>query len=147
MYMVKKNKNLRSRLNDATNLLKQIERETIKSAKHNLTNDWHDNLVEIILTRMELANKHKETYLRINEVLKENPQEASRFAKNMMKTMRNILELAKAPVSPLHIIILSALYTTIIDTFLNDTTDDLTLTMAMIDKRIKQFIKFDEFIN
>lgn len=145
--MVKKIKNSNSRLNDAKNLLKKIEEETSTLVKHNLSNDWHDNLVEILLTRMETANKYRDKYLYINEVLKENPKETSKLAGNMMETMHNMLELAKAPASPLHVIALSALYTTIIDTFLNDTTNDLTLTMAMIDKRIKQFIKFCEFID
>ncbi len=137
--MAQKRKTHQSKLENAAALLKKIEEKTIHSVKSHLTDNWRDNLFEILMTRLELAAKDKKTYCTIPDVLKNEPKALPRFSKMFLKTMRGILTLAKAPASPLHVAAFSILYISVVKTFIDDETKDHAKTMAAIDKRLAWF--------
>ena len=145
--MAQKKKTHQFKLSNAEALLNKIEKETIKHTKGNIGEHWRDNLFEILMTRMEIAAKNKKDYSAITAELKKEPKEAPRFAKQLLHTMHNILILAKAPSSPIHVIAITGLYVAIVDVFLRDDTKDLAKTMAAIDKRLEQFEKISEFLS
>lgn len=130
------------RLDDAARLLKQIEEETLRTAESALGNNWEENLLELFMTRMEISVAHKETLAAITPHLRDDTKHAPRFAASLLKTMHRMLYTAKAPASPLHTVAMAGLYTFTIDTFLQDTTPDLSKTMAAVDKQVKHFASF-----
>src|SRR5207248_5359175 len=64
---------------------------------------WRDNLFEIFMTRLELAAPHKIAYAAIPRELGQAPREVPAFAGQFFRTMHNMLVLAKAPASPVHV--------------------------------------------
>jgi len=137
--ITKKRKTKQFTLADAEILLKKIEKETRKAIKGNLTDNWRDNLFDIIMTRMEIANKYKKEYIQINKALKREPQAACGFARELFNTMHNILFMAKAPDRYIHIASLTILYLTVVNVFLKDNEKDLNKTMAALDKNLGYF--------
>lgn len=129
----------RKRTQDQSNLsalLDQLERDTARTVKKNLGDNWRDNLFEILMTRFELAAKKKKDFSALPKAARKDPLP---FAKKFAKTMRNILKLAEAPASPLHLAAFSGIYLSLIDTFMKDDTKDLAKTMAAVDKRLGWF--------
>jgi len=140
--MAQKRKTDQSKLDAAAALLKKLEAETARDVKKRLSGNWRDNLFEIMMTRMDLAAKHKKTYAAIPSTLSHQPQEIPKFAKRFLKTMHHMLKLAKAPASPLHVAAFSVLYASVVNAFLNDVTKDRAKTMAALDKGLSMFEQF-----
>lgn len=137
--MAQKRKTDQSKLEASAALLRKLEEKTVHSVRGSLGDNWRENLFEILMTRLELAAPHKKTYAAIPREISQDPREAPKFARLFFKTMRNMLVLAKAPASPVHIAAFSILYASVINTFLKDTTKDRAKTMAAVDQRLGLF--------
>lgn len=142
--MAQKRKTDQSKLADAALLLKKLEEKTIRDVKNRLGSNWRDNLFEILMTRLDLAAPHKNTYAAIPAALCKNPRQIPTFSKTFFRTMRGILKLAKAPASPVHIAAFSVLYASVMDAFINDTAKDHAKTMAVLDQRLELFERFSD---
>lgn len=143
--MARKRKTNQSKLEASAALLRKLEEKTIRAVKGHLGDNWRENLFEILMTRIELAGPHKEAYAAIPSEFRRYPKEIPAFARTFLKTMHNILILAKAPASPLHVAAFSVLYTSVINTFLKDETRDHAKTMAAVDQRLGVFEQFMEY--
>ena len=128
-------------------VLTRLEQQTADDVASRLGDHWRDNLFEVLMTRFDLAQKHRHAYASIPDLFKKHPQQAPRFAKRFYDTMKGMLELSgfeKSCLQPLHLAALAAAYATIVDAWIKDDSADLTKTMAMIDKRLGQFEKLVE---
>jgi len=143
--MAQKHKTGQSKLDAAAALLKKLEEKTARDVKARLGDNWRDNLFEIMMTRLELAAKHKKTYAAIPSALGGEPKAIPKFAKLFFKTMRRMLVLADAPASPVHVAAFGILYASVVNTFLNDNTKDHAKTMAALDQRLGMFEQLVNF--
>jgi hypothetical protein len=143
--MAQKRKTDQSKLDAAAALLRNLEEKTARDVKTRLSDNWRDNLFEIMMTRLDLAAKHKKTYAAIPAALGHEPQQIPKFAKRFLKTMRHMLKLAKAPASPLHVAAFGVLYANVVNTFLHDSTKDHAKTMAALDKGLGMFEQLVNF--
>jgi len=143
--MAQKRKTDQSKLDATAALLRKLEEKTAWDVKARLGDNWRDNLFEIMMTRLDLAAKHKKTYAAIPSALGHEPQEIPKFAKRFLKTMRRMLKLAKAPSSPLHVAAFGVLYASVVNTFLQDNTKDHAKTMAALDKGLGMFEQLVNF--
>ena len=132
-------------LEKAEALLKKIEDQTAVKVKRQLTQNWRNNLFEIMMTRVELAAPHKKFFAELPGAFRENPRALPHFVRLFAGTMKRILRLAKAPSRPHHIAAFSLLYVSVVDTFLKDPTRDHAKTMAALDKRLGIFEQFTQF--
>ncbi len=137
--MAQKHRKNQSKLDAMKASLKKLEERTARQVKGRLGAHWRDNLFEIIMTRLELAALQKKAYTSIPAELCKSPAAAPSFAKFFLRSMRNILKLAKAPSTPLHVAGFGVLYINVIDVFLKDNTRDHSKTMAVLDKRLELF--------
>lgn len=126
-------------LHEAETILRQIEEKTARQVKNVLSDNWRDNLFEIMMTRVELAAPHKKKFSALPAAFRKEPQALAHFARLFWGTMKRMLSLAGAPARPPHIAAFGALYLSVIDTFIKDATRDHAKTMAVIDKRLAMF--------
>ncbi len=145
--MAQKRKTDQSQVSAAAALLKKLEEKTTREVKNRLSDQWRDNLFEILMTRMDLVAPDKKAYAAIPAMLRKEPKAIPAFAKQFFRTMRNILKLAKAPASPPHIIGLSVLYASVVDIFIKDNAKDHAKTMAALDQRLGLFERFSDCIS
>lgn len=119
--------------------LRSLETETTATVQNHLGDNWRDNLMEILMTRFELAQAHRDAYLAIAPAVIKHPKLVKRFGKSFYRTMERMLDLAGAPrkkqIKPLCVAAMSALFLSLIHAWEKDTTPDLSKTMAAIDKR------------
>ncbi|MCE9508268.1 MAG: hypothetical protein K8R48_08180 [Alphaproteobacteria bacterium] len=144
--MAQKRKTDQSKLDAAALLLQKLEEKTAQDVKARLGDSWRDNLFEIMMTRLDLAARHKKTYAAIPSTLGHEPQQIPKFARLFLKTMRRMLKLAKAPTSPLHVAAFGVLYASVVNAFLNDNTKDHAKTMAALDKGLGMFEEFAGYL-
>lgn len=123
-------------------VLKKLEKDTQDAVKGYLGEDWRDNLMEILMMRFELAQKHREAFAAIPSAALHHPQLVRRFARSFYRTMDRMLELAGASEkqrNPLFIAGFGLVYVSLVDVWSKDETPDLSKTMAAIDKRIGHY--------
>jgi AcrR family transcriptional regulator len=126
--------------------LKVIDDEVTKYACKDSEDSWRNNLFEVLMTRFELVQKHRPAFLSISAALTANPQVAPKFIKPYGDSMRGMLLLAKAPASPLHILVFGGLHLALIETWAKDETPDLSKTMSAIDKRLEWFERVSGYL-
>lgn len=119
--------------------LRTLETETTATVEKHLGDNWRDNLMEILMTRFELAQGHRDAYLAIAPAVMKHPKLVKRFGKSFYRTMERMLDLAgatcKKPFKPLGVAVMTALFLSLIHAWQEDDTPDLSKTMAAIDKR------------
>lgn len=123
-------------------VLKKLEKDTQDAVKGYLGEDWRDNLMEILMMRFELAQKHREAFAAIPAAALRHPPVVRRFARSFYRTMERMMELAGAPEkqrNPLFVAGFGAVYVSLVDVWAKDETPDLSKTMAAIDKRIGHY--------
>lgn len=129
-------------------VLKKLGDDTLASAGAHPGDDWRDNLMDIIMTRLELAGEHKPAFVSMLPVLLQHPKQAPRFGKDFYAMLGKMLSTAKAPKSflePLHVTALAVVYLSIVHEWTNDDTPDMAKTMAMLDRRIQTFEQFVDY--
>lgn len=130
-------------------VLKKLEKDGHALVKSHLGQDWKDNLLDIILTRLELAQDKKAAYTAILPALIKHPKIMTRFGKNFYGSARNMLALAKTPAAfqkPLHATVFAGLYLAILRTWEKDKTENMSKTMAETDKLLGAFRTYSENI-
>ncbi len=119
--------------------LRSLEAETAATVENHLGDNWRDNLMEILMTRFELAQTQREAYLAVAPAVMKHPKLAKRFGKSFYRTMERMLDLAGAPCKkqcrPLCVTAMTALFLSLVHAWQQDETPDLSKTMAAIDKR------------
>jgi AcrR family transcriptional regulator len=117
-------------------IMDDVARETEKTARPNLSDSWRDNLFEIMMARLDIAQRHRGAFSSLPRLF---PQAAPRLAPLFPKHMRGMLKLAGAPASPLHVAAFGVLYVSVVYAWMKDETHDLAKTMAALDKRLDTF--------
>lgn len=119
--------------------LRGLEKDTVAAVERHLGDNWRDNLMEILMTRFELAQVHRDAYLAVAPAVMKNPKLVKRFGRSFYRTMERMLDLADAPVEPkckpLAVAAMAALFLSLVHAWREDGTPDLSKTMAAIDKR------------
>ena len=144
---------IEKRFSDIWDILKyaltQVEERTQKEVEGYLGDDWRDNLMEILMTRLDIAQKHRGAYLSLLPAARKNPQIVARFAPSFYQTMKSMLALAKAPglmQPPPAIGGFGLVYLSLVHAWAQDDTEDLSKTMAVIDKRLEMLEKLASLI-
>lgn len=119
--------------------LRNLESQTTATVENHLGDNWRDNLMEILLTRFEIAQVQRDGFLAIGPAVLRHPELVKRFAKSFCRTMERMLDLAKVPctkaLKPLGVAGIAALFLSLVHVWEQDGTPDLSKTMAAIDKR------------
>lgn len=125
-------------------VLETLEKETARDVKGKLGDGWRDNLFEILMTRIDIAEPHKKAYASLPSAFRKEPEVIQEFMKLFFKTMDNMLDLAGVPTGgfyPIHVTAFSVLYLSLIEVFLKDDTKDHSKIMATLDHRLGLFEK------
>lgn len=123
-------------------VLQKLEKDTAKNVQKRLGKNWRDNLFEILMTRFDLAQKHRAAFKSLPHAFIEHPRTAAHFVKPFYKTMQGMLELSgmkKSRCRQAHIAVFTLLYLSVVDAWMKDDTADLSKTMAATDKRLEMF--------
>lgn len=126
-------------------VLETLEKETARAVKGKLGDDWRDNLFEILMTRIDIAEPHKKAYASLPSAFRKEPEVIPEFTKLFFETMDKILTLAGVPAGgfyPAHVAAFSVIYLSLINVFIKDDTKDHSKIMAMLDRRLGLFEKF-----
>lgn len=123
-------------------VLQDLETETARTVDGYLGDSWRDNIMEILMTRFDIAARHRGAFSSLAKDLPKQPKALRRFARTFYDTMGRMLEkagLPAAPLRPLQVAAFGALYVSIVDVWIKDDTRDQSKTMAAIDKRLGLF--------
>lgn len=123
-------------------ILARVENETEKSVADYMGSNWRDNLMEIMMTRFDIAGLHREAFCSLPVELPRHPRLLKRLAKPFYATMRRMMELADVPDTLLHkpaVAAFALLYISVVHTWTKDDSADKTKTMAALDKRLGIF--------
>lgn len=119
--------------------LRSLELETTSTVENHLGDNWRDNLMEILMTRFELAQAQRDAYLAVAPAVMKHPKLVKRFGKSFYRSMERMLDLAGTPCKkqfkPLGVAAMGALFLSLVHAWEQDKTPDLSKTMAAIDKR------------
>ncbi len=131
--------------------LRNLENETTAAVEDHLGDNWRDNLMEILMTRFEFAQKQRGAYLAVAPAVMKRPKLVKRFGKSFYRTMERMLDLAGAPCKkqckPLCVAAMGALFLSVVHAWQQDDTPDLSKTMAAIDKRTGTLEQAFDFLN
>ncbi|MDD9900879.1 MAG: TetR/AcrR family transcriptional regulator [Alphaproteobacteria bacterium] len=116
--------------------LKTLDNEMTALVTDNLTGAWRDDLFEILMSRFEIMDEHKNAYVSLLPAILHLPTAAPRMIRRYGHSMKLMLETAGLQTSPAHMLIFGGLYASIADTWRKDDTPDLSKTMAAVDKRL-----------
>lgn len=128
-------------------VLERLAMETQKIVAGHLGDDPKDNLIEILMTRFDLAARHRAAYAAIPAYFRQQPKQARHFVRLFFKTIKNILSSAGYPATPLHVVAFGAVYASIVDVWIKDDSRDGAKTLAALDKRIDMFEKALKYIS
>lgn len=120
-------------------VLKKLEKDTQELVEDHLGDDWRDNLGEILMTRFELAQKHRGAFASLGPAFLRHPDKAPRFARQFYGMLDRTLRLAgleKKLCQPACVTGLGAVYLSLVGVWANDDTPDMAKTMAAIDRRL-----------
>lgn len=123
-------------------VLQNIADKTKAEVEAYLTEDWRENIMEILMTRFDLAQDHRAAFQRLPRDLAKHPRTMRRLARRFYRTMRDMLLLAGFPAKDLNPVIIGTfgvLYMSVVDTWSKDETLDMSRTMAAMDKRLGYF--------
>lgn len=97
-----------------------------------------DNLFELIMRRLEAALPYRAGIRAVAEAARQDPGIPLRLAGDFHDALGHVLDMAGVNPTPLHRLGLAAVALATINTFLEDDSDDLSATMAALDKRLGQ---------
>lgn len=131
-------------------VLAEVESETAETVRDYMGDSWRDNLMEILMTRFDIAGQNRAAFTALARELPKNPKIIRRFAKTFYGTMDRMLDLAGFPASPLRPAAVAAfglVYASAVEAWVRDDTRDQSKTMAVIDKRIGQFAAVAQYLS
>lgn len=139
-------KDIETHFSDAWDILLQafadIQTGAEKSVKSALGHDWRENLLEILMTRFDLAEENKAAFAQLPPALLHDPRAAKKLLKPFYRTMKRLLDVAGLPkksCQPAVVAGFGAIYLSIAEVWLRDNTPDLSKTMSAADQRIGIF--------
>lgn len=131
-------------------ILTRLEKQTKEEVEDRLSENWRDNLFDILMTRFDFMTPHRPAFISLRSYLMQHPKTALRLLPFFMQTMEGVLSLAKVPacrVRTAPVVFFSAIYLAIVDAYIKDETKDLSKTMAFTDKALsgleRAFLFFD----
>ena len=127
-------------------LYRQLEQMTAKveqDCRPYMSDNWRENLTEVLMQRFDLANQHRAAFKSLFHFVQHDPIAGLAFAPMLFSTMKSMLKLARLPVADTTLDYISVpfagFYLWILKTWHEDDSRDLTLTMAAIDRRLNTF--------
>ncbi len=123
-------------------MLDDIQLQTRMTVEDYLSDDWRENLMEILMTRFDMVQDRRPAFKRLLGDLSRHPRTMRKLARRFYRTMRDMLLLAGLPHQDCHPLTVSGfglLYVSFVDTWSKDETPDLSRTMSVIDKRLGLF--------
>ncbi|MBI1214810.1 MAG: hypothetical protein GC185_03205 [Alphaproteobacteria bacterium] len=127
--------------------LDHIDTNTRAAVEEYLGESWRDNLLEILMMRFELAQPHRAAWASLPDTFRAHPKKLRRFIRPFIKAMRGMLKLSGLSHTrrrPLLTGAFGAVYLSLLHTWSQDDTQDLSKTMAAIDKRLEILARIDE---
>jgi AcrR family transcriptional regulator len=141
-----------AQFSDAWDILKWVLKSNEAKAKEQvedyLGDDWRDNLAEIFMMRFELAQAHRKAFAALPKAFLRHPEVSPRFARGFYRMLDRALVLAgvsKKLCQPALVMALGLVYLSVADAWLKDDTQDLSRTMATIDRRLDLYAKLLDF--
>ena len=123
-------------------ILKKLDADTLAEAGKMPDESWRDNLFEILMSRFDVMEEDRHAFTALSCALARAPAAAPRFVRPFGRSMRDMLQHAGAPATPLHVAAFGIFYLSIVEVWKNDETADLSKTMAAVDKRLGMLERF-----
>jgi ubiquinone biosynthesis protein COQ9 len=130
-------------------VLDGIEERTEAEVKDYLTDNWRDNLLEIVMARFDCAQDYRPALKALPAFAARRPRHSGFFLRRLYAAMERILSLSRLPeerISPLAVTAFAAAYLSLVERWSKDETPDLSPTMAAADKRLGWFKRALEYI-
>ncbi|WP_374654570.1 hypothetical protein [Dongia sp.] len=116
-----------------------------------LDGDAKDRLFDLLMRRFDRLQRHRDAYLTLLHELPRTPLEAACLARQVRRSMALTLETAGVSASGLKGLMrvqgLMAIYAAGLHAWRRDESEDLSKTMAEIDKRLAQAVKITEMLH
>lgn len=142
-------KKLRALYRDEWQLLKEIlddvDAKTLAAIKNSLSDNWRDNLFDILMTRFDIAQKNRPAFKSLPDAFIKNPRAAPRFAKSFVRMIDRWLKIAgcgDTSCRPIRVLAFMPLYLMIVNVWIKDESKDMSATMAEVDRRLGNFETF-----
>lgn len=123
-------------------ILTTLDADSRAAVAEYLGDSWRDNLMELLMARFDIAQRHRAAYSALGKFLAKHPRHARRFIRGGYKSLGGMLEdagLDRGKCQPIAVAALGVLSLSLVDTWLKDETADMAKTMAAIDKRLDLF--------
>ena len=123
-------------------VLKMLDAEVTADVADRLGDNWRDNLFELLMTRFDKAQEHRSAFASLPQSLLRNPCAAQKLSLHFVRMIDNMLKqagLTSRLFMPAYVAALSALYLSLVHTWEYDDSDDMSKTMAALDKRLGYF--------
>lgn len=123
-------------------MLDGIEDRTQSEVGDYMTDNWRDNLLEILMTRFDFAQEYRDALKALPRFAARHPLHGKRFAYRIYETMKRMLYLCRLEeerITPVAIGAFSLLYLSLVEKWAKDESPDLAPTMAAVDKRLGWF--------
>lgn len=130
-------------------ILGSIENEVEKEVSGYLGESWRDNLMEIIMTRLDIAGRNRKAFIHLARDLPQQPKALKRLSRPGLATMEKMMMLAGMPknmVNPPSIAAFFCVYLSIVHSWTKDESAGNTKTMAAIDKRLGYYESLVEYL-
>lgn len=128
-------------------ILHRVEHETTDAVSPYLSDNWRDNVMEILMARFDIANRNRKAFESLPQFLKKHPKSVAKLAPLFYETMSRMLKTARYPnANPLVTVGFGALYASVVDVWIKDKQADMPKTMSAIDKRLGHFESFSKYV-
>ncbi len=125
-------------------MLDDIEDRTEATVRDYLTDRWRDNLHEILMTRFDFAQEYRAALKSLPVFAACHPRHSRKFVRRLYDTLHRMLLLCGVEgdrVTPPAVGAFSLIYLSLVERWGKDDTDDMSPTMAAIDKRLGWYEK------
>lgn len=123
-------------------VMTDIAHSTEDTVRDYMTENWRDNLHEILMTRFDFAQEYRAALKTLPTFAARHPRHSAGMAKHLYESMQRMLELSgieESHITPPAIAAFTLIYVSLIDRWGKDDTADMSPTMAAIDKRLGWF--------
>lgn len=129
-------------------VLADVEKETQDTVGGYLGDNWRDNVMEILMTRFDIAGRHRVAFSSLVRDIPKRPSLVRRLAPLFYGTMDRMLKEAglSVPFQPLAVAGFAAVYISVVHVWVKDDTRDQSKTMSAIDKRLELFASALDFV-
>lgn len=124
-----------------TDILASLDVRVQQDVRDRLGGRWRDDMFELLMTRFDLMQPHRDAYSDIMPAALANPCQAGPvMTRRLTHSMHQMIEQAGVPVTGLQrhaaIVALSGIYLSLLEVWRQDDTADLAKTMAAVDQRL-----------